>query len=105
MHQWLAMEGEAERERMALRRKTQSTAAAERSGETLLDMVIRSQTTGLGGRYLLTLAKRRSPDQLPWHRFKVGSPVLLTEQSDDGDSVQGVVSARRSDSVEVAVDD
>ncbi len=73
MHQWLAMEGEAERERMALRRKTQSTAAAERSGETLLDLVIRSQTTGLGGRYLLTLAKRRSPDQLPWHRFKVGS--------------------------------
>lgn len=105
MHQWLRMEGEAERERMALRRKTQSTAAAERSGETLLDLVIRSQTTGLGGRYLLTLAKRHSPDHLPWHRFKVGSPVLLTEQSDDGDSVPGVVSARRSDSVEVAVDD
>lgn len=105
MHHWLAMEGEAERERMAARRRTQSTAAAERSGETLLDLVIRSQTTGLGGRYLITFAKRRSPDQLPWHRFKVGSPVLLTDQGEDGDSVQGVVSGRRSDSIEVAVDD
>ncbi|MBL8815744.1 MAG: AAA family ATPase [Planctomyces sp.] len=103
---WLGMEGEAERLRLSERRKTRSSAAAERSGETLLDLVIRSHTTGLGGRYLLTLAKRRSPDRLPWHRFKAGSPVLLSDDSDaSGETLQGVVSARAQDSLEVAVDD
>ncbi len=106
LHRWLAMEGEAERERLAQRRRTQSSATAERTGETLLDLVIRSHSTGLGGRYLITMAKRRSPDRMPWHRFKVGSPVVLSDQSDgDGESCQGVVSARRNDSLEVAVDD
>ena len=57
MHRWLEMEGEAERERLAQRLKNQSSDTAERSGETLLDLVIRTHTTGLGGRYLITLAK------------------------------------------------
>ena len=106
MHRWLEMEGEAERERLAQRRKNQSSDTAERSGETLLDLVIRTHTTGLGGRYLITLAKRRSPDRLPWNRFKVGSPILLSDNRDeDAESLQGVVSARRMDSLEVAVDD
>ena len=106
LHRWLEMEGEAERERLAQRRKAQSSATAERTGETLLDLVIRTHTTGLGGRYLITLAKRRSPDRLPWNRFKVGSPILLSDNRDeDAESLQGVVSARRADSLEVAVDD
>ncbi len=106
LHRWLEMEGEAERLRLTQRRKVQSSEAAERTGETLLDLVIRSHTTGLGGRYLITLSKRRSPDRLPWHRFKVGSPILLSGSSDDdGETLQGVVSARRNDTLEVAVDD
>ena len=106
--QWLDMEGAAERERLEERRKVQSSAQAEKSGDTLLDLVIRSHGTGLGGRYLLTLQKRRSPDRLPWHRFRVGSPVIL---SGDGSAagemrpMQGVVSGRRQDCVEVAVND
>lgn len=100
------MEGEAERLRLEERRKVQSSAEAERRGETLLDMTIQTHTTGLGGRFLLTLQKRRKTERLPWHRFRVGSPVLL---SGDGDhhsaSVQGVVSARRPDALEIAVDD
>ncbi|MDA1230239.1 MAG: AAA domain-containing protein [Planctomycetota bacterium] len=106
MHRWLGMEGEAERERLAQRRKAQSSDTAERTGETLLDLVIRTHTTGLGGRYLITMAKRRSPDRMPWNRFKVGSPILLSDnRDDDGESLQGVVSACRVDSLEVAVDD
>ncbi|MEZ6131350.1 MAG: IGHMBP2 family helicase [Planctomycetaceae bacterium] len=103
---WLEMEGEAEQQRLEERRRIRSSDEAERGGETLLDMVVRTHTSGLGGRYLLTLQKRRSSERLPWHRFKVGSPVLL---SVDGDarsrSIQGVVSARRMDSLEVAVND
>ena len=83
LYRWLEMEGEAERERLAQRRKIQSSEAAERTGETLLELVIRSHTIGLGGRYLVTLAKRRSPDRLPWHRFKVGSPILLSDDTDN----------------------
>jgi superfamily I DNA and/or RNA helicase len=106
LHRWLEMEGEAERQRLAQRRKIQSSEAAERTGETLLDLVVRTHTTGLGGRYLITLVKRKSPERLPWHRFKVGSPILLSDDNDeDGDSLTGVVSARRNESLEVAVDD
>lgn len=106
LRQWLDMEGEAERQRLDERRKIQSSAEAERRGETLLDLTIRTHTTGLGGRYLLTLQKRRQSDRLPWHRFRVGSPILLSSDGDhSGTSLQGVVSARKSDSLEIAVDD
>ena len=106
LRHWLDMEGDAERDRLEERRKIQSSAEAERRGETLLDMVIQSHTSGLGGRYLLTLQKRRKAEQLPWHRFKVGSPILLTSDGDSrGAAVQGVVSSRKVDSLEVAVND
>ena len=99
---WLEMESRAERQRLEERRQVQSSARAERSGETLLDLVVRNHATGLGGRYLVTLHKRGSPDRLPWHRFKVGSPVSLSP-ADDGRTLQGVVSARRIDCLEVAL--
>lgn len=106
LREWLDMEGQAERDRLEERRRIQSSAEAERRGETLLEMVIQTQTSGLGGRYLLTLQKRRKTERLPWHRFKVGSPVLLTSDGDNqGTAVQGVVSARKMDSLEVAVND
>ena len=103
LRRWLEMEGEAERDRLEERRKVQSSAQAERGGETLLDMVIRSHASGLGGRYLLTLQKRKSQERLPWHRFKVGSPIILSPEAGSG-STQGVVSGRRMDSLEIAVD-
>ncbi|MBI82610.1 MAG: AAA family ATPase [Planctomycetaceae bacterium] len=99
---WLEMESHAERQRLEERRQVQSSARAERSGETLLDLVVRNHASGLGGRYLVTLHKRSSPDKLPWHRFKVGSPVSLSP-ADDGRALQGVVSARRVDCLEVAL--
>jgi hypothetical protein len=94
------MEGEAERQRLAQRRKIQSSEAAERTGETLLDLVIRNHTTGLGGRYLITLSKRRSPDRLPWHRFKVGSPILL---SDDFEEEARAGRRRRGEGIRVGI--
>lgn len=106
LRRWLKMEGEAELDRLEQRRRLQSTTNAERSGETLLDLVIRGHSTGLGGRYLLTLQKRRSDVRMPWHRFRVGSPVILSPNGDaSGASLAGVVSGRQMDSVEIAVDD
>ena len=105
LRRWLEMEGEAERERLEERRKISSSAQAERGGETLLGLFVSNHTSGLGGRYLLTLKKKKSPDRLPWHKFKVGSPIILS--SEDGSqtqAIQGVVSGRQASSVEIAVE-
>ncbi|MBO12276.1 MAG: AAA family ATPase, partial [Planctomycetaceae bacterium] len=99
---WLKLEGEAEQQRMESRRNRLTPAEAERSGSTLLNMVVTSHTTGLGGRYLLTLQKRHAPERLPWHRFRVGSPVSLSSEQDHR-PLSGVVSARRRDHIEVAL--
>ena len=101
---WLEMESKAERERLEERRKVQSSDGAEKGGESLLGMVVRDHTVGLGGRYLLTLQKRRQGQRLPWNRFKVGSPVDLTAD-DQGRPVAGIVSKKRHDRLQVAVDD
>ena len=102
---WLDMEAEAESQRLAERRKRGTKADAEKSGETLLDLVITSHEPGLGGRTLLTLVKRNRSLRLPWNRLRVGSPVVLTSGNGDGDSTNGVVSSRRNDSIEVSVDE
>ena len=99
---WLDLEGKAEQQRMESRRNRLTPAEAERNGSTLLNMVITSHTTGLGGRYLLTLQKRHAPERLPWHRFRVGSPVSLSSEQDHR-PLSGVVSARRRDHIEVAL--
>ena len=104
MTEWLAMESEAELERMAERRKARDSAQAEKSGETLLDLVIEDSDSGLGGRHLLTLVKRNREQRMPWHRLRVGSPVVMsTYPNEDGDSYQGVVSAKKNNSIQVAL--
>ena len=101
---WLEMESQAERERLQERRQVQSSQRAERGGETLLGMVIRDHAVGLGGRYLLLLQKRRQGERLPWNRFKVGSPVELVPEG-DGRTLPGIVSRKRPDHLQIAVDD
>jgi len=104
-YRWLEMDAAAEAQRMAERRQLRTRAAAERSGETLLDLAITEHRTGLGGRYLLTLVKRNRTIGLPWNRLRVGAPVVLTPLDEEGSSPQnGVVSARKNDSIEVAVE-
>ena len=98
------MESDAEVERMAERRKARDSAKAEKSGETLLDLVIEDNRNGLGGRHLLTMLKRNREQPMPWHRLRVGSPVILTTfPDDDGTSYQGVVSAKKNNSIQIAL--
>lgn len=102
---WLDMETEAERARLAERRLSRSRADAERRGDTLLDLAIADQDAGLGGRTLLTFVKRNRTLGLPWHRLRVGSPVVVSlDEADSADMSFGVVSKRTQQSIQVAVE-
>jgi ATP-dependent RNA/DNA helicase IGHMBP2 len=102
---WLKLESEAETKQIDERRRRRSKTDVEKSGETLLDLVVTHHEPGLGGRTLLTLVKRNRTLGLSWNRLRVGAPVVLSEEDVSGDSKQGVVSARRRDSIEVSVDE
>ena len=100
------MESEAEALRMAQRRREQNTKFAERSGETLLEMVIDDHRMGLGGRFIITLTKRNRTLNLPWTRLRVGSPVLISSTDDpELDPVQAVVSSRTTAKIQIAAND
>lgn len=101
---WIDMEAAAEAEAAKSRMRRLSAAEAERSGQSLVNLVIRDETTGLGGRVLVTLAKRDQSQKLPWTRLGVGSPVLLTEEGlKDPSNLRGIVSRRDSQTIEVAL--
>ena len=103
---WIDLESVAEAERLNERRKRQNGPDAEKSGETLLDLVVTDEDAGLGGRYLITLVKRNRTLQLPWNRLRVGSPVVMTPNDDaSGDACQGVVTAITRKSIQVAVNE
>ncbi len=102
---WLDLETVAERARMVARRRLGRGEVAERSGETIVDLVLTDHRTGLGGRYLLTFGKRRRDQPLPWNRLKVGSPVVVSDDGDlSSDGVSGVVSRRTMHAIEVALE-
>ena len=104
MATWLAMESKAEIAQMAERRKRMQTKNPELSGETILDLSIADQRDGMGGRTLVSFVRRKKSKPMPWHRIRVGSPVIVTRfPEDDGKSEQGVVSKRTHNSLEVAL--
>jgi len=102
---WLDMESDAERKRMIERRRDRSQKNAETRGDTLVDLVISDHRMGLGGRFLVTFAKRNRTLDLPWNRFRVGSPVIASEEATEGDCGYGIVCSKESGSIEVAFDE
>lgn len=104
LERWLELEGEAERARMARRRQIRSHSDVEKTGETIVQLRITDQQTGLAGRVLIDLAKAHG-GPLPMNRLKVGSPVVLSDYDDPQDEgIAGVVSGRRQDSIQVATE-
>lgn len=103
MAQWLAMESKAEVARMEARRKLQRTEDAEKTGESILDLVIVDYAHGLGGRQLVTFKRRNETLRMPWHRLRTGSPVVVSPFPGNGVSETGVVSQKKSDSIQVAL--
>lgn len=100
---WLSMESQAEVRRMEERRRMQRDQDAEKSGETILDLVVVDHEMGLGGHKLVTFCRRIPEHPMPWHRLRVGSPVIVSGHPLNGQSETGVVSQRRKDSIQVAM--
>jgi ATP-dependent RNA/DNA helicase IGHMBP2 len=102
----LELEGEAEARQALERVKRLPPAEAERTGECLTDLVITDEYSGLGGRCILTLAKRNRTLPLPWNRLGAGTPVLLSAAGSDPDGgLRGVVCERGDHFLRVAVND
>src|SRR5262249_8078165 len=88
----VALESEAEAMKPGERLGRLAAADAERPGESLLGLVIVEEASGLGGRCLLTLAKRNRTLPLPWNRLGPGTPVLLAlEGGSTTEGCRGVV--------------
>ena len=100
---WLAMESQAEVKRMEERRRKRNEADAEKSGETILDLAVTDYVIGLGGHKLVTFQRRKQNLAMPWHRLRVGSPVVVSSFPIKGPSESGVVSAKRKDSLQIAM--
>ena len=98
------MESRAEIERMKERQRQRHDVDAEKGGETILDLAIADDASGLGGRHLITFCRRDPSQPMPWHRFKAGSPVIVSPMREKGDGMPGVVSAVTRDSLQVAMD-
>jgi len=101
----LELESQAEARQILERIRRRQAGAAEHSGECLLDLVVRDEYAGLGGRCLLTLGKRNVNQRLPWTRLQAGTPVLLSPQGGSASGWRGIVSERGDNFLRVAFDE
>jgi ATP-dependent RNA/DNA helicase IGHMBP2 len=102
----LDVESRAETRQALERVQRLAPAEAEATGNCLIGLVVREEFSGLGGRWLVTLAKRNDSMPLPWTRLGVGSPVLLSEKgARPGEGIRGVVSERGERWLRVAFND
>lgn len=100
----LALEAKAEQEQLQQQIQRLAPADAEQTGNTLIQLTIRDEVAGLGGRVLVTLGKRNQQLELPWTRLRVGSPVQLSEENvTAAQGWRGVVSQLRRESIQVAL--
>jgi DNA polymerase III delta prime subunit len=99
----LELESQAEAQRVLERGRRLSPEDAEKGGESLIRLVPIDEEPGLGGRYLVELAKA-GRQSLPWTRLGVGSPVLLSPQAaGESQPSRGVVYQRTDRSIGVAL--
>lgn len=103
----MKLEAEAEKQAMLDGLQRRSPTEAEASGYSLINLVVKEETAGLGGRIILTLGKRNQTLSLPWTRLGVGTPVVLSEEGAKevvgSNGWRGVVSGLRRDSIQIAI--
>jgi ATP-dependent RNA/DNA helicase IGHMBP2 len=102
----LELESDAEARRTLERLRDLPAAEAERTGVCLLGLIVVEESSGLGGRFLLTLAKRNRSLPLPWNRLEPGTPVLFSPAGGrSADGWRGVVCERSERTLSVAFND
>ncbi len=100
----LELEGQAEAEQARTRMEGVAPADAERQGDCLVGLVVVDESAGLGGRCLLSLAKRNRSASLPWTRLGVGSPVVVLPEAEAASAgIRGVVCERSEHLLRVAI--
>lgn len=100
---WLRMESDAEARQTLENVQKLSPTEAEKRGNCLVGLVVTEESSGLGGRCILSLSKRNRTLSLPWNRLEPGAPVLLSPEARAvGDGWRGVVCEREEKLVRVA---
>jgi superfamily I DNA and/or RNA helicase len=99
----LELESKAEAIQILEEIRRSSPREAEKSGKSLTDLFVQEGYPGLGGRYILSLAKRGGKP-LPWTRIGPGTPVVLSALTNNaaGDGFRGVVCERREFALSIA---
>jgi ATP-dependent RNA/DNA helicase IGHMBP2 len=99
----IQLESEEEARQALDHSSRRSAAEAEAKGECLAKLVVVEESFGLGGRCILTLAKRDRTRPLPFNRLEPGAPVLLAlEGNTTGAGWRGVVCERNRNALSVA---
>jgi superfamily I DNA and/or RNA helicase len=102
----LDLESQAEEREVLQRLRDLPAAEAESRGECLCGLVVAEESSGLGGRCILTLAKRNRTLVLPWNRLEPGAPVILAaEETKGSDGWRAVVCERGERFVSVALNE
>jgi ATP-dependent RNA/DNA helicase IGHMBP2 len=98
------LEAEAEKQESLRLLQRHTPEGAEATGNTLINLVIREQDAGMGGRVLLTLGKKNENLPLPWTRLGTGAPVILSKAGVN-DGWRGIVSRLEHNTIQVAFPD
>ena len=102
----LDLEAAAELAENLCRSQRETGDRVEKTGSSLVNLAIRDETAGFGGRSIITLGKRDRRLELPWTRLNSGTPVVLSEQQSKGQSGwRGVVTARDRETITVVIND
>lgn len=94
----LELESRAEADRILA-----EAGSSERRGDSLTGLAVLNETSGLGGRYIVSLGKRNRAMELPWNRLEPGTPVLLSGQPKGDEGWRGVVCERSRSEISVAL--
>src|SRR5579884_1403037 len=106
LNRLLELEAKAEMAQALARMQRLTPEQAERTGDCLVGLVVIEESSGLGGRCLLRLAKRDRAASWSWTRLGVGTPILLTVQGQrNGPGWRGVVCERTEQAICIALNE